>query len=172
MTQKHVTAVKLWSPLSFYCSALLDLSLVFFPGMSVSQPFPKGSGDNSVSSLVRMVDSLVYLYLISHTHTGYLCLNPIPTYFESTKNTQCQNQYHPVISPYSCSSVGAVTPPSSLGTRLVLTPFPSLSCSIESSHNAQQDSRSLLPSCAPSHTHIHRAVPLRFPANEPPLWVV
>ena len=73
MTQKHVTAVKRWSPLSFYCSALPDLSLVAFPGMSVSQPFPKGSGDNSVSSLVRMVDSLVLLYLISHIHPGYLC---------------------------------------------------------------------------------------------------
>ena len=69
MTQKHVTAVKRWSPLSFYCSALPDLSLVFFPGMCVSQPFPKGSGDNSVSSLVRMVDSLVHLYLNAHTHT-------------------------------------------------------------------------------------------------------
>ena len=67
MTQKHVTAVKRWSPLSFYCSALPDLSLVLFPGMSVSQPFPKGSGDVSVSSLVRMVDRLVDLYLISHT---------------------------------------------------------------------------------------------------------
>ena len=35
-TQKHITAVKHWSPLSSYCSALPDLSMVFFPGMSVS----------------------------------------------------------------------------------------------------------------------------------------
>ena len=95
MTQKHVTAVKHWSPLSSYCSALPDLSLVFFPGMSVSQPFPKGSGDNNISNLVRMVESLVDLYLNSHIHPGYLCLSPIPTHFESTKNTQCQNLYHP-----------------------------------------------------------------------------
>ena len=46
MTQKHDTAVKRWSPLSFCCFVLPDLSLVFFPEMSVSQPFPKGSGDN------------------------------------------------------------------------------------------------------------------------------
>jgi hypothetical protein len=45
MTQKHITAVKHWSPPSFYCSALPDLSLVLFPEMSVSQPFPKGFGD-------------------------------------------------------------------------------------------------------------------------------
>jgi hypothetical protein len=34
-TQKHITAVKHWSPPSFYCSALPDLSLVLFPEMSV-----------------------------------------------------------------------------------------------------------------------------------------
>ena len=45
MTQKHITAVKHWSPPSFYCSALPDLRLVLFPEMSVSQPFPKGFGD-------------------------------------------------------------------------------------------------------------------------------
>jgi hypothetical protein len=45
MTQKHVTAVKHWSPLSFYFSALPDLSLVVSPERSVSQPFPKGSRD-------------------------------------------------------------------------------------------------------------------------------
>ena len=127
MTQKHVTAVKHWSPLSSYCSAPPDLSLVFFPGMSVSQPFPKGSGDNNISNLVRMVESLVDLYLIAHIHPGYLCLSPIPTHFESTKNTQCQNLYHPELTRSSCSSVVAVAPPSSLGTRSVLTPFPSLS---------------------------------------------
>jgi len=44
-TQKHITAVKHWSPPSFYCSALPDLRLVLFPEMSVSQPFPKGFGD-------------------------------------------------------------------------------------------------------------------------------
>jgi hypothetical protein len=45
MTQKHITAVKHWSPPSFYCSALPDLRLVLFPEMSVIQPFPKGFGD-------------------------------------------------------------------------------------------------------------------------------
>ena len=44
MTQKHYTAVKHWSPLSFRCLVLPDLSLVLFPEMSVSQPFRKGSG--------------------------------------------------------------------------------------------------------------------------------
>jgi hypothetical protein len=41
-TQKHITAVKHWSPPSFYFSALPDLRLVLFPEMSVSQLFPKG----------------------------------------------------------------------------------------------------------------------------------
>jgi hypothetical protein len=44
-TQKHITAVKHWYPPSFCCSALPDLRLVLFPEMSVSQPFPKGFGD-------------------------------------------------------------------------------------------------------------------------------
>ena len=43
MTQKHYTAVKHWYPLLFGRFILLDFSLVFFPEMSVSQPFPEGS---------------------------------------------------------------------------------------------------------------------------------
>jgi len=43
MTQKHYTAVKHWYPLLFGRFILLDFSLVFYPEMSVSQPFSEGS---------------------------------------------------------------------------------------------------------------------------------
>jgi len=48
MIPKHFTAVKHWSPLSFYCSVLPNHSQVLFPELIVSQPFPKGSGMSEV----------------------------------------------------------------------------------------------------------------------------
>ena len=147
---EHMTAEKTWhksttqqssTGILFHWAALFFWILVwsFSPIWASASHFPRVPGMSEFSSLAHS------LFLTIRMHPGYLCLSPVPSHIENTSNIPCQNLYRLEIVNSSCSSVSAVTPPSSLDMVAALTPFPSPSGSNGGSYIAQLDSYSRLP---------------------------